>query len=134
MNPNNERYFKLNMQNLRTGRIPTVEFRQHSSTASAKKVAHWVRFCILFVQNSIANKPPLALKAGRTVDDQMKMMFQYVIKDRFLEHFYQERRTELASQKHSHAHNNDDHDEGCCQECASGGNCASTRTGFFLTM
>jgi Putative amidoligase enzyme len=133
MNPDNQRYFKLNMQNLRTGRMPTVEFRQHSSTASAEKVAHWVRFCILLVQNSVANKAPLALKAGRTVDDQMDMMFQYVIKDRFLEHFYQERRTELAGRNHSRADNDHDHDEGCCNECASGGVCASNRTGFALS-
>lgn len=59
INPNmfRQRYHKLNLQNLATGRQPTIEFRQHHSTKDVVEIVAWVRFCVLFV-TSVARLPP----------------------------------------------------------------------------
>lgn len=112
MNPGDSRYFKLNLVNLKTGRQPTVEFRQHSSTVSQEKVLNWIRFCVSLVSNSMRLKSPSSLKQSRSLDDQMEMLFQYAVKDRYLAIFYKKRRQELV-----------DSNEACCQSCSSGNSC-----------
>ena len=49
---NSARYYKLNLQNLKCGRQPTIEFRQHPSTTNVNRIEAWIRFCILFVSHS----------------------------------------------------------------------------------
>lgn len=112
------RYYKLNLQNLVTGRQPTLEFRQHSATINYQKVAGWVRFCTLFVQNSAKYKAPTPFKQGRTVDFGMDALFQYVIKDRALRNFYKGRLEELA---------HEEDDDACCSGCAHGSACGKRR-------
>ncbi len=43
MNPSKDRYFKMNLQNIASGRQPTIEFRQHSGTLEYEKIASWIR-------------------------------------------------------------------------------------------
>lgn len=111
------RYYKLNMQNLVTGRQPTLEFRQHSATAVYSKVSAWVRFCVWLVHNSAKLGPPSPFAPGRSLNDQFHALFHFVIKDRALRDFYQSRREKLS--------NGDDNDELCCSGCAHGGTCQS---------
>ena len=93
MNPDGNRYFKLNLQNLgRGGKKNTVEFRQHSATSNAEKVNRWVRFCVAMVQNSADSRSTLLLDEGTGVDVQFHLLFEDVIKDRSLRNFYDKRR------------------------------------------
>lgn len=114
------RYYKLNLQNLvSAGRYqPTLEFRQHSATTNFAKVGAWVRFCSRFCSNSAKLAPPKPFRQSRSLDFQFDALFQYVIKDRALRNFYQERRQQLQG----------DHDdlEPCCAGCASGGSCSAS--------
>eukprot|EP00978_Attheya_sp_CCMP212_P026689 scaffold88301_cov45-Attheya_sp.AAC.1 len=121
MNPGNIRYFKLNLQNLRTGRQPTIEFRQHSSTKKYEKVQLWVRFCMAFVHNSASFEAPNFLGGRWTsnFDKQSEMLFDYLIKDRCLRKFYRERRNALNKENES--------DHACCSGCAGGGHCEASR-------
>ena len=114
------RYYKLNLQNLSSGRQPTIEFRQHSATMSYEKVSAWARFCIAFVTNSAKLAPPSPLAAGRSLEYQFNALFGYVIKDRALRNFYQNRLQKMAD-------GDDDDHEACCSGCASGGACSAGR-------
>jgi Putative amidoligase enzyme len=114
MNPNG-RYHKLNLQNLVTGRQPTIEFRQHSATANSRKVNSWVRFCITLVNNSAQLAAPKPFRRGRDLDFQFNALFQFVVKDRALREYYRGRREDFAS--------GGDEDSACCQGCADGGRC-----------
>lgn len=69
------RYFKVNLQSHQ--RHGTIEFRQHSGTVNARKIANWIRFLAAFIDQSkaVAAQPttmpvaehPVSLsgKAGR---------------------------------------------------------------------
>ena len=96
MNPNNERYYKLNFQNLVTNEKQTIEFRQHSSTFQYTKVQNWVRFCMAMVKHSILFRPPSPMKESSTIDDQFVHLFHYLIKDRYLKEAYLQRRKDFA--------------------------------------
>ncbi|GKY96023.1 hypothetical protein MPSEU_000562800 [Mayamaea pseudoterrestris] len=123
MNNGGSRYYKLNLQNLRTGRQPTIEFRQHSGTMNYAKVSAWVRFCLAFVTNSAKLRAPKAFKSSRSLDDQLEALFQFVIKDRALRNYYRGRRDVLARHE-------DDEDGACCSGCAAGGACASSKRNY----
>merc|ERR1711933_341631 len=101
------RYYKLNLQNLVTGRQPTIEFRQHSATISYDKINAWVRICILFCTNSARLAPPSFFQETRNDDFMFEALFHYVIKDRALKKFYLDRRKKLENE------------EPCCTACAN---------------
>ena len=116
MNPDG-RYFKLNLQNLKDGRQPTIEFRQHSSTINTDKVRAWVRFCVRFCENSANFDPPTPF-ANRLVDADSKFdyLFQSVIKDNALHRFYRDRKKLLVV---------DNDGDACCYDCVVGNGCSS---------
>jgi hypothetical protein len=94
---NNSRYYKLNLQNLVTGRQTTVEFRQHSATVKYPKVAAWIRFCMGLVENLAKLAPPRSFQEDRSLNFKWDALFQYVIKDRALRDFYKQRALEVGA-------------------------------------
>jgi len=109
------RYYKLNLQNLVSGRQPTMEFRQHSATLDYTKVSSWIRFCTAFVNNSARLASPKSFQEGRDLDFQFYALFQYVIKDRALREFYNTRRHLMS--------NNSNSNDACCTSCHDGHSC-----------
>jgi len=105
------RYFKLNLQNLVTGRQPTIEFRQHSGTFEYEKVRAWIRFCVLLSFNAARLRAPTSFSSQTSVEEQFQALFQYVIKDRALRDYYKGR-----VEKHN---NGLDDDDACCDECVA---------------
>lgn len=117
MNPSG-RYYKLNLQNLISRRQPTIEFRQHSATASYAKLKNWVRFCMAMVHNSARLRSSSCLKDSASLDDQFEKLFYFVIKDRFLRDYYLLRRSQLNSAGESVALDT------CCDSCHHFDSCA----------
>eukprot|EP00980_Cylindrotheca_fusiformis_P016167 scaffold4805_cov136-Cylindrotheca_fusiformis.AAC.22 len=115
------RYFKLNMQNLATGRQPTLEFRQHSSTMNYEKIGCWIRFCLLFCWNSARLRAPKPFKEDSSLKKKFDALFQFVIKDRALRDYYRKR------MDHFQKNRGEDDDCACCSSCAAGssGHCPS---------
>lgn len=120
MNRNGSRYYKLNLQNLVTGRQPTLEFRQHSATASYDKISSWIRFCARFVANSVKLASPSPFSSTTTIEKQTDALFYYVIKDRALRDFYLARIDELGAQ----VAGVEGGGSACCTGCARGGACS----------
>jgi hypothetical protein len=117
--PGVARYYKLNLQNLVTGRQPTIEFRQHSGTSNGSKIKNWVMFCVAFVHNSVKLDDASLMVTANDDDHLFEMIMVDVINDRYLRDFYRNRRNELYK---------DHHGEGggsCCEGCAARGQCAA---------
>jgi hypothetical protein len=108
-----EKYYKLNMQPLVSGRQPTIEFRQHSGTSDGEKVKSWIRFCVAFVHNSARFRPPTYLASTTDGDKMFDMLFMHVVKDRSARDFYRKRSHDLAESS------------SCCDGCASGNGCVA---------
>lgn len=114
MNPgpaHRARYYKLNLQNLLTGKQPTMEFRQHSATIDFTKISNWVRLCVHLVRNSAYSEPKW-FRDNRSLDFLTERLFQFVIKDRALKDYYLNRQNEI---NHLAEH--------CCDGCRDGQMC-----------
>lgn len=74
----NSRYYKVNLQSI--SRHGTIEFRQHSGTVNAAKIANWVRFLAAFIDQcklGNANAPQAnALPALSGVQAKLANMFR----------------------------------------------------------
>ena len=114
------KHYKFNMQNLVTGRQPTIEWRQHSSTYQKEKVMNWIRFCTAFVQNSAKLRSPSYISSNANDDELFEMMMMYVVKDRYLRDFYRQRRIDVLNPSN------------CCDGCASGHSCAGKSSDIFI--
>lgn len=117
INPEGQKYFKLNLMPLTTKRQPTIEFRQHSSTYQRDKVKNWIRFCVAFVYNSAKYRPPAHLTRNYSDDELFDMMMMFVVKDRSLRDYYRGRKIEHVS----------NHGDSCCGGCATGSGCDAHR-------
>jgi hypothetical protein len=113
------------LQNLKTGRQNTIEFRKHSSSVSPEKVLNWIRFCVSFVTNSILRKSPSAMAKNRLLSEQLDLLNQYVIKDRYLGTFCTNRVKELRTREREEV----GEEEACCSGCANGGSCSTGGAG-----
>jgi hypothetical protein len=82
MNPNSDRYRKINMTNLtRNNRPATCEFRQHGGVDELLEAEAWVRLLVRFCENasnrSIASSQCL-LHQGATPKEELEALFQLV--------------------------------------------------------
>ena len=93
------RYFKLNFQNLVNGRQPTIEFRQHSSTANPDKVEAWIKFVVRFCENAVSSELPAFVYIKRSADESFQDLFQFIIRDTVLYSFYRKRKYELSIER-----------------------------------
>ena len=99
LSPKDPRYFKLNFQNLVNGRQPTIEFRQHSSTANPEKVEAWIKFVVRFCENAVSSELPAFVYSRRSADESFQDLFQFIIRDTVLYSFYRKRKYELSLEK-----------------------------------
>lgn len=109
MNPGADRYFKLNLQPLASGRS-TIEFRHHSGSSNYRKVSDWIRLFFEFVcatadqdrcaQNSPSGHPwvmPKGFQSNRTAKEKLRRLFEWVVKDTYLRNRFLVRALELES-------------------------------------
>lgn len=88
MNPGfRARYHKLNLQNLKSGRQPTVEFRQHHASKDTSEVRAWVSFCILFTTNC-AMIPPVSSHQLPIPEATFDQLFSAIIRCPVLREYY----------------------------------------------
>ena len=132
INSNNNRYYKLNLQNLKSGRQPTMEFRQHSCTSNFGKIESWVRFCMRLVHNSV-NRP----QSLKPLENAFELLFDTVIQDIKLKDYYCKRKEAIVEEEKDYderyapnkledTHNRTHaHGRACCGGCAEGHACES---------
>lgn len=77
----------------------------------------WVRFCVRFCENAAKMKAPTPFKRGKSLEEKFDALFYYVIKDRALHKYYQNRRNVLGY--------GDEHEDACCSDCVLGRGCSS---------
>mmetsp|Transcript_3186 Transcript_3186/g.7430 ORF Transcript_3186/g.7430 Transcript_3186/m.7430 type:complete len:436 (+) Transcript_3186:99-1406(+) len=92
MNPNECRYFKLNLQAFK--RHGTFEFRQHSGTTNFLKMSYWIRLLTLFCYHSKVLPAPEAFSTD-TPHEKLNLMFTKVVKDGALKEYFTARAAEL---------------------------------------
>lgn len=78
-------------------------------------MSNWVRFLILFVENSARFKCPQNFNDNRTSDQIFPRMFEWVVKDRGLLTYYEGRKEKFMFGGEENA---------CCDCCSHGGSCS----------
>lgn len=79
MNPNDDRYRKLNLTNLTNSNRPsTIEFRHHGGVQDLQEAEAWVRLVLLFCQNARTKKNVCILSESSSVKDEVTALFTLV--------------------------------------------------------
>ena len=81
MNPQNDRYRKLNLTNLiKHDRPSTLEFRNHGGVENLQEAEAWVRFVLRFCQNAVrrASDEICLLSEYASVADEIRALFTLV--------------------------------------------------------
>jgi hypothetical protein len=81
MNPDNDRYRKLNLTNLtKRDRPSTCEFRHHGGVQDLQEAEAWVRLVLRFCENAAKKKntPVCLLPEGSPVKDEVRALFDLV--------------------------------------------------------
>jgi hypothetical protein len=81
MNPQNDRYRKLNLTNLiKHDRPSTLEFRHHGGVENLQEAEAWVRFVLRFCQNAVrrASDEICLLSEYASVADEIRALFTLV--------------------------------------------------------
>jgi len=90
MNPNRDRYRKLNLTNvIKSNRPSTIEFRHHGGVEDLREVEAWVRLVMAFCENAARNdnQDYLLLHESSGVEDEVRALFR-LIKCRGLEQVF----------------------------------------------
>lgn len=124
-----DKYYKLNLNNLKEQRITTMEFRQHSCSCNFNKVQAWVHFCTRLVHNSIHR--PRSLKYD---DNPFELLFDTVIQDIRLKDYYRQRKHEVYEEENNYDERiglrklvGGNNHEQCCDGCADGHVCEASQ-------
>mmetsp|Transcript_24423 Transcript_24423/g.27932 ORF Transcript_24423/g.27932 Transcript_24423/m.27932 type:complete len:157 (-) Transcript_24423:204-674(-) len=81
MNPNYDRYRKLNLTNLtKNNRPSTLEFRQHQGVQNLREAEVWVRLILTFCRNAMTQKQKYIcmLSEKSTVKNELRALFELV--------------------------------------------------------
>ena len=90
MNPNRDRYRKLNLTNvIKSNRPSTIEFRHHGGVEDLRETEAWVRLVMAFCENAARNdnEDYLLLHESSGVEDEVRALFR-LIKCRGLEQVF----------------------------------------------
>jgi hypothetical protein len=95
------RYVKFNLYSLK--KHGTIEFRLHQGTFEKEKIQHWIRLLLLFVKNSMdGSGSQNVFSMTTTPEAKFKNLFDVIIKDRKLFHYYSKRKEELKKNQCDH--------------------------------
>jgi hypothetical protein len=95
------RYVKFNLYSLK--KHGTIEFRLHQGTYEKEKIQHWIRLLLLFVKNSMdGTGSQNVFSVTTTPEAKFKNLFDVIIKDRKLFHYYSKRKEELKKNQCDH--------------------------------
>jgi helicase MOV-10 len=109
-------------------RFGTIEFRQHSGTVDFSKISNWVRLVVTFVHNHQVVPTELLPHIDKqrfTPKLALQCLFQFVVRNKKLEKYYEERATDLNPRDQDPCPN-------CDSPCGSikcGGNAQDVATG-----
>ena len=94
MNPNGDRYRKLNLTNLtKQNRPSTCEFRHHGGVVSIPEAEAWVRLVLRFCQNACSGQERICLMGeGATPKMELEVLFRLIDCEGLEEFFVVERR------------------------------------------